>query len=48
MTNKEIKEMLYGDMKLAEVMKKLDINNITYTDLFHQYKIQLFDNEQFF
>ena len=41
---KEIKEMLYNDMKIGEVMQKLDINNIKYTDLFHKYEIQIFIN----
>lgn len=48
MTNKDIKEMLYEDMKIGEVMTKLDVNHFKYTDLFHKYEIELFDNEQFF
>lgn len=48
MTNKDIKEMLYEDMYVGEVMTKLDMNNFKYTDLFHKYEIQLFDNQQFF
>lgn len=47
MTNQEIKKLLYEDMKIDEVFKKLDINQMEFEDLFCRYKVQVFNNGQF-
>ena len=48
MDNDGLKKLLYEDMKVQEVMKRLDMKTMKFIDIFGKFEIEVFTNAQFF
>lgn len=48
MNNNEIKELLYDDMKVQEVLIQFDMKKMKFRDAFSKYEIEIFPNGRFF